>query len=733
LTALVAYPVQGSPAMRDQLEAVKERVQSAFEHFHVDDPLEAAYSLADGLSGLHKLRANLPQEDFDATIDRAMDTYLAQKISDFEEVIARCLGFHLEAITASARLVPGDTTRLIARLWNPRRIAVDDVSIELSLPDDWTVEPEVPLAEQPDGEYMEAVYQFEVPQAAELSCPHWLRLPRSSYAYTLTDTASAGQPFDPPLVEIECTISFGGHQIKLREAAVHKEPIPGGFRALPLAIVPPISLQPRSSQQFLRVQPEDQHLLLQVTVRNNNTSGRISGTLTLETPAGWQVEHNHVEITLEQVGDSTALQFHLTVPADTQPGRYVLRYVVKSAARDYDVILNPVRMGPPGVPHEPDAANCVREEFVIAPAIIHVHIVDVEFTQGLRYAYVRGADEDILETLSQMDVRFDLLSDDDIDFTDLSEYDAIVIGPNAYLIRDELVKNSGRFVAYVEQGGTLIVQYQGYGYQNHDFTPYWFEYNQPHDRVTWENAPINILQPEHFLMNLPNSIGEKDFENWVHDRGLYFFGKWDKQYIPILSCSDLNEAPRDGGLLVTSYGRGTYAYVGYSLFRQLPAGVTGAFRLFANLLALPVGRLLRRKEFLREVSLFSFMNDEQLEAVARSMTERTEEDSVYLARAGDTGSELYIIVQGEVEIIRESGTTEHLLTTFGVGACIGEISVLVSSPRTAAMRTKGTVDLLVLNGSDFQFLIQEYPNMAYRVIQMLAQRLVTLLSSLNEA
>jgi hypothetical protein len=273
------------------------------------------------------------------------------------------------------------------------------------------------------------------------------------------------------------------------------------------------------------------------------------------------------------------------------------------------------------------------------------------------------------------------------------------------------------------------VQYQGYGYQNHGFVPHWFEYNQPHDRVTWENAPISILQPEHFLMNLPNAIGEQDFENWVHDRGMYFFGKWDKQYMPILSCSDLNEAPRIGGLLVTSYGRGTYVYVGYSLFRQLPAGVTGAFRLFANLLALPVGRLLKRKEFLREVSLFSSMNDQQLETVARFMTERTEEDGVYLARSGETGSELYIIMQGQVEIIKESAAEEVLMTTFGPGVCIGEISVLVSSPRTAAMRTKGNVNLLVLKGSDFQFLIQEYPNMAYRVIQMLAQRLATVISS----
>ena len=180
--------------------------------------------------------------------------------------------------------------------------------------------------------------------------------------------------------------------------------------------------------------------------------------------------------------------------------------------------------------------------------------------------------------------------------------------------------------------------------------------------------------------------------------------------------------------MLTSYGRGTYLYTGYSFFRQLPAGVKGAFRLFANLLALPIVRIRERVEILRKVSLFSFMTEEQLTDVARLMTERWEKNGVYLCHQGDVGSELYIISQGEVEIINESGGQDQIINTETIGAYVGELAVLESIPRTLAMRTKGDVRLLVLQGSRFQAIIQQHPDMAYQVIKVLTRRLAEVIS-----
>jgi len=380
-------------------------------------------------------------------------------------------------------------------------------------------------------------------------------------------------------------------------------------------------------------------------------------------------------------------------------------------------------MAAPGLPRLPDEATCIKEQIIATPAVGNIHLIDAKFVPGMKYAYVKGADEDVLKSLAHFNLDFHLITDEEMGYIDLDQFDAIVIGPNAYLIRDQLRKNAPRLPKYVDQGGSLIVQYQGYGYQREEFVPYPFRYSQPHDRVTSEDAPVSVLEPDHFLFNQPNAITPADFDSWVHDRGLYFFGKWDKRYKPLLACSDLGEEPKQGGLLITSYGRGTFIYTGYSLHKQLPAGVPGAFRLFANLLAVPAARVLERARFLENVSLFAFMNEEQLQAVARIMSERWEENGVYHCHQGDEGDEMYIIVEGEVEIIKESQGEGRVIYLAQKGEAIGEMQVLSRSARAAAMRSKGDVHLLVIEGAHFRSLMHQYPDMSDRVIQMLVEKL----------
>ena len=181
----------------------------------------------------------------------------------------------------------------------------------------------------------------------------------------------------------------------------------------------------------------------------------------------------------------------------------------------------------------------------------------------------------------------DLLEPDELAAAPLAGYDVIVVGIRAYESRPDLVTHNQRLLDYVQEGGTAVVQYNQYQYTAPGLAPYPITMARPHDRVTDHTAEVTLLQPEHPIFNYPNQIGPEDFEGWVQERGLYFLNTWDERYTPLIEMADPGEASNRGSLLITEYGQGTYVYTGLALFRQIPAGVPGAYRLFVNLLAKP--------------------------------------------------------------------------------------------------------------------------------------------------
>jgi LmbE family N-acetylglucosaminyl deacetylase len=720
LTGLADYPGGGSAWLRERLLAVKSRAETALARYRPYHPASAAAPLLEGLAGLRELAGCLDGADLEDDARRALAAYLARKTADFEMAIAACLGLSLECSAEGHRITPGQAVRVSACLWNQAAAPIQDAHFSLHVPNGWQVRPST--ASPADG-CLPAVYDVTASPAADLTCPYWLAEAREPYRYRWPAGEPAARPLGPPLVEAECRVTLAGGHLTLRAPAVFRAAFPGGYRELPLAVLPPISLHPRGSQVCLGVSPAARRLELQAVARNNMEGTPARGRLKLEAPPGWQVEPAELDLSLGEAGDSRPVSFAVTIPQAAPAGRYPLRFVVQCAGRDYDVILSAVRMGAPSLPRPPDAATCVREEFITAPSRVDVRLVDVKFVPGLKYAYIKGTEEEILKSLAHFNLDFHLVGDEEMGYIDLDQFDAVVIGPNAYLLRDELRKNAQRLPGYVERGGTLIVQYQGYGYQRDEFVPYPFRFQQPHDRVASEDAPVMILQPDHFLFLQPNRITPADFEGWVRDRGLYFFGEWDHRYQPLLACHDPGEEPKQGGLLITSYGRGTYIYTGYSFFRQLPAGVPGAIRLFANLLAAPAARILERAAFLKNVPLFAFMDEEQLQAVGRIVSERWEPDGAYLCRQGDEGDEMYLLVSGEVAIVKAADGRDQVIYKARPGEAIGEMQVLSRSPRAAGMQARGDIHLLVIQGSHFRALMHEYPDMSDRVIHLLVQKL----------
>jgi hypothetical protein len=203
-----------------------------------------------------------------------------------------------------------------------------------------------------------------------------------------------------------------------------------------------------------------------------------------------------------------------------------------------------------------------------------------------RVGYIAGAGDQVSEAIRQMGCNLTLLTDEDLAGGDLSSYDAIVVGVRAYNIRDSLRANQQRLLKYVEQGGTMIVQYNvadGRATGVESIGPYPITLSR--ERVTVEDSKVTFLDPNSPLLNQPNRITEADFAGWVQERGLYFSTKWDPRYKTVIECHDPGEQPMPGGMLTTRYGKGVYIFTGYSWFRQLPAGVPGAYRIFANLLS----------------------------------------------------------------------------------------------------------------------------------------------------
>lgn len=199
---------------------------------------------------------------------------------------------------------------------------------------------------------------------------------------------------------------------------------------------------------------------------------------------------------------------------------------------------------------------------------------------------MRGAADRVPEALLAVGVPLEVLSPDSLARGDLSRYDAVVVGSRAYETDPALVAHNGRLLDYARAGGLVIVQYQQYDFVDGGFAPFRLSIARPHDRVTDEAAPVTPLEPGHPVFHTPNGLGPADWEGWVQERGLYFARDWDTTYVPVLESHDPGREPLRGGLLIAPVGRGTYVYTGLSFFRQLPAGVPGAYRLFANLLGL---------------------------------------------------------------------------------------------------------------------------------------------------
>jgi hypothetical protein len=344
----------------------------------------------------------------------------------------------------------------------------------------------------------------------------------------------------------------------------------GVERRRTLAVAPAFSVMLEPGQQVI---PTDGDLECRVRVGvSSNLSRAVKGTLHLDVPPGWRVAPSQLPVEFHHRGEKQEFEFKV-FPSSLKEGRANIRAVLESGGANYSEGYSLV----------------TREDldsfYYYQPALQRVSIVDVKVAKDLKVGYIMGAGDDIPAVLNQIGINIALIPTDKLATADLSQYKTIVLGIRAYDTQKDLVASNKKLLDFVYNGGTLVTQYETgvADFNQGKFTPYSAQLSRA--RVSVEEAPVEILAPQDGVFHYPNQIVQRDFEGWVQERGLYFMDQWDSNFRPLLACHDPGESPQKGGLLRAQYGKGTYIYAGYAFFRQLPAGVPGAIRLYANLLS----------------------------------------------------------------------------------------------------------------------------------------------------
>ena len=490
------------------------------------------------------------------------ESWIAEKKAQLDKIIAACLGLHVEASTATEAFTPGQTATIKLEAINRSNIPV--TLQEARFPN--TGDSNKIDAALPSNELVTKDLSCRIPDDAPYSQPYWLRKPGTLGTFAVDDQKLIGLPENPPALPVEIVLKVNGQELRYLVDTKYRtvDPVAGEVRS-PVVISPPAFVNVVDS---VFVFPTNE--AKPVSVRVTAASGPVKGELKLAAPQGWEVSPASIPIDLKAADAEMVATFSVKPPNQNREG--TLRAIVSVDRRDYS--LERVRIS---YPH-------IGVQTLMPPAQAKLVRADIR-KKGERIGYIPGAGDDVPESLRQIGYSVKMLSEPEITAKNLAQFSAVVLGIRAYNTQDRISNWLPELFAYVKEGGVAIAQYNTLAdLKTNQLGPYPLEISR--DRVTDENAQVRVLAPDNPLMNIPNKITPKDFDGWVQERGLYFPNKWDPAWTPILSCNDPKEKPLDGGLLVAKSGKGFFVYTSYSWFRQLPAGVPGAYRLFANMLSL---------------------------------------------------------------------------------------------------------------------------------------------------
>jgi LmbE family N-acetylglucosaminyl deacetylase len=558
-------------------QSLAELQTAAAEVLALFDPLKPV-TLIPALAGGLRLARATRDEARSADARRLLD----EKIGEFESALALAAGVSVDALADMETVVPGSTLQVAVRLFRAGGSDVELAGVELATPPEWAVsvtdaselanERNYRRRENADAE---AFFNVSVPPSAQPTQPYWLAAPRSDFNYDWSQAGSAqNQPFSKPLLTAMATLNVGGEPITLEREIQYRyvDRVRGEIRRR-LDVVPVVSVEPATSLLIVPASAELRRHDALLTLRNN-ASREISGTARFTAPDGWRIEPASVGFSLAPGPASTTLAFSATLPESVAAGEYHLQASATVDGVEYRQAMREI-----DYPH-------IRTHRVYADSTMEVEVIAVSVAP-VAVGYVMGSGDKVPEALRRLGLQVTLLDDAALTTGDLSVFDTIVIGIRASQTRPAYVANNQRLLDFVAAGGTMIVQYQQPDFIAKGLAPFPASMDG-NVRVVDETAPVVILEPGHPVFNFPNRIDAQDFDGWIQERNNYNFTSFDRsRYVPLTESHDDGEADSAGGMLYARIGEGHYVYTAYSWFRQLPNGVPGAYRIFANLLSLP--------------------------------------------------------------------------------------------------------------------------------------------------
>ena len=494
--------------------------------------------------------------------------WLNLKKNEIKDLISACLGLWLEANGTTYSISPGDSLLLNLEAVNRSPLSVTLNAITILDQQNRTLATLDKLPQDLENKKLfRPGLKILVPQNMPLTQPYWLVQQPLKGLFQVNNQKKIGLPENPAALKAHFEIQVEGKTFTYERPVTHKWTKPDeGELYRNLEVTPEVMV---NFDENLMIFGTNSPKELKVTLKAGKAN--VEGTIRPELGVGWKIEPQVFTFNIKQKDAEEIVIFQITPPSSASESE--LKILLKTKEQSTPSLAKGVhRINYPHIPIQtifPDAKANLKK-------------LDIQ-TTGTNIGYIQGAGDDIPRSLRQIGFQVTELKEKDLE-EDLSKYDAIVAGVRAYNTQSWLKQDQEKLMEYVKNGGVYVVQYQtSFRLVTQDIGPYPIKLGR--SRVSVEEAPIEFLDKNHPILNSPNKITQKDFDNWIQERGLYFAREWDDQYQPVFASNDPGEDVQKGSLLYTNYGEGRFIYTGLSFFRELPAGVTGAYRLFVNLIS----------------------------------------------------------------------------------------------------------------------------------------------------
>lgn len=536
------------------LAVVKPSIENCIARYNALAPEKSIPALVAIYKQIERLDEKDPQVRY----------WKVQKLKETEALILACAGVWLEATAADYTAITGKkssiTVQAISRnkadvILNGIQYPATDTAMKMALKAD-------------------ELYTFKRDESiagTTYSTPYWLVTPHTKGNFVVGDQLLIGKAENDAARKVIVNLSIGGLPLKVARDIVYKstDPVKGEIYR-PLEVLPPATVNiPEAVYVFRNEKPRKVRFVIKA-----NTAA-VTGTLQVQVASGWSINISQPGFKLDNKGDEAVIEAEVTPPATMTATAGNLAASIVVDGKTYSKSIRRIDY------------DHIPAQFTLSEATASLRQLDLK-KDGNNIGYIPGAGDDVPACLKQVGYKVTMLTDDLLNTTDLSQFDAIITGVRAYNTSDKLQLHYNKLMSYVKAGGNLIVQYNTnnrIGPVMAKIGPYPFTISR--DRVTNELAEVRFLKPEHSALNYPNKITADDFRDWIQERGIYFATETDKHYESILSMNDPSEKAQEGSLIITKYGKGNFVYTGLVFFRELPAGVPGAYRLLANLISLP--------------------------------------------------------------------------------------------------------------------------------------------------